>query len=86
VTRQWQGLPNGPRAASPILPEGHSEEKFEQALEVLKGTIGKEGVISGDEHLKRYGDPFRPFETGSQIWAAVPSRLFSSQWNKSKEL
>jgi len=64
VTQQWIVHPPKPVHPPPrVLPEGYTEEKFEEVLEILRGIVGKDGVIVGDAHRTTYGDPFQ-FETG----------------------
>jgi len=66
VLESWAAHPPKPVQPPPrILPEGYTEEKFEQVLDVLRGAIGKDNVIVGDAHRKIYGDPFQ-FETGEE--------------------
>jgi hypothetical protein len=64
VTEQWSVHPPKPVHTPPrVLPEGLSEQQFDEVLDILRGVVGKDAVIVGDEHRVRYGDPFQ-FETG----------------------
>lgn len=66
VTQQWSMHPPKPVHMPPrVLPEGLSDRQFDEVLDLLRGTVGKENVIVGDEHRIRYGDPFQ-FETGEE--------------------
>ena len=66
VAQQWSVHPPKPVHTPPrVLPEGLSEQQFDEVLDVFRGIVGKENVIVGDEHRVRYGDPFQ-FETGQE--------------------
>jgi hypothetical protein len=66
VVQQWSVHPPKPVHTPPrVLPEGLSESQFDQVLEVLRGVVGKDGLLVGEEHRVKYGDPFQ-FETGEE--------------------
>jgi 4-cresol dehydrogenase (hydroxylating) flavoprotein subunit len=66
VVQQWYAHPPKPVHTPPrVLPEGLSESQFDEVLEILGGVVGKDGVLVGEEHRVKYGDPFQ-FETGEE--------------------
>ena len=66
VTQQWHTHPPKPVHTPPrVLPDGLSESQFDEVLNVLRGIVGNENVVVGDEHRVNYADPFQ-FETGEE--------------------
>jgi 4-cresol dehydrogenase (hydroxylating) flavoprotein subunit len=66
VTQQWAVHPPKPVHPTPrLIPEGLSESQFDEVLDILRGIVGKDNVVVGEEHRVKYGDPFQ-FETGEE--------------------
>ena len=66
VAQSWAAHPPKPVHTPPrVLPEGFSESKFDEVLDVLREAVGKENVVVGEDHRVQYGDPFQ-FETGEK--------------------
>ena len=80
VAQQWASYPPKPINPPPkVLPEGMSEEKFEEVLEILRKALGEQNVVIGEEHRVKYSDPFQ-FETpeedvGGSACALTPTSV-----------
>jgi len=80
VTQQWASHPQKPINPPPrVLPQGMSEDQFEEVLGVLRTALGDKNVIVGEEHRVNYSDPFQ-FETpeedvGGSACAVTPTSV-----------
>ena len=57
-------------AQTRLLPPGLSEDEFSRALEAFAGAVGAEHVLTGDEQLVEFRDPFA-FATWDEYTASA---------------